>query len=77
MEKEKGEQPSSLIISPINFNKVGKYYEEEDLNTTLPIEHDKIQIVVILDNGAEIRIITKEMWKQWGSRVLQTITMIL
>lgn len=64
MERGASEHSLPLVLSLINFNKIGKYYEGEDTNTTLPIEHNEIRTVSILDCGAGISNITKEMCKQ-------------
>lgn len=49
--------------APIPLNKVGEYYEEEDNNTNIPKEFEGLQMLAILDGGAQVATIaTKKIW---------------
>ena len=48
---------------PVPLNKVGDYCEGEDGNTTLPVEYNGHKNLAILDSGAGIAIVTKQVWE--------------
>ena len=54
-------------IEPIPLEKQGDYYEGESRNAMLPIEYAGLSIMAILDGGAGLAIITKEVWELWGN----------
>ena len=56
---------------PVPLNKVGKYCEGEDGNTTLPVELNNMKHTDILDSGAGIAIATKRTWESWDRPALR------
>ena len=58
--------PRKEKCEPIPINKVGDYCEGEEGNTTLPIEFGKHKCTAILDSGARVAIVTKQVWESWG-----------
>lgn len=59
------------------LNKVGKYYEDDEGNTMLPMEVNKIVSIAILDSGAGVSIATKYIWEKWGKPVIRRTRMNL
>ncbi|MCO5594112.1 hypothetical protein L7F22_048133 [Adiantum nelumboides] len=55
-EKQNGNQQKAQRV-PIN--KVGDYCEDEEDNTTLPVEYNEIKTIAILYSGARVAIATK------------------
>lgn len=51
---------------PMPIKKVGKYYKDDEGNTTLPIEIGKVISTAILDSEAAVSIATKSIWEKWG-----------
>ena len=56
---------------PIPVNKVGGYCEDDEGNTTLRVEIEKLVSVAILDSGAGISIATKDIWVKWGKPAIR------
>lgn len=63
--------------SPVPLNKVGEYCEDEDGNTTLPVEYQGIKTLATLDSGVGVAIATKDVWKQWKKSTMRAIRMKL
>ena len=59
------------------MTKLGAYYEENEGNTTLPIEHTGNSNLAILDGGAGVAIATKKVWENWGRLDLKQTCMKL
>ena len=62
---------------PVPLNKVGKYCEDDEGNTTLPIEVKNIISTAILDSGAGVSIATKTIWVKWGKPTIRRTRMNL
>ncbi len=63
VELETGAQHKKRV-EPVPINKVGDYCEGEEGNTTLPVECNGVQTKAILESGARIAILTKQMWEK-------------
>ena len=73
MLKETAEKRAKC--EPVPINKVGDYCEDEDGNTTLPVEFNEVRSLAILDSGAGVAIATKEVWESWGKPALRKTRM--
>ena len=62
----KNETVKTKQTEPVPLNKVGEYCEGEDGNITIPVEHNNIKTLAILDSGAGVAIATKSIWEAWG-----------
>ena len=62
---------------PVPLNKVGKYCEGDDGNTSLLVEFNGGKSLAILDSGVGVAIATKQVWEAWGKPTLQKTTMKL
>ena len=71
IEKVVKETKPNARCEPISLNKVGDYSEENNSNTTLPIEYNDIQSLVILDSGAGVALIIVQVLKAWGKPALR------
>ena len=50
----------------VQVNKLGDKAEDDEGNTTLPIEIKNVKSIAILDSGAGVGIATKAIWVSWG-----------
>ncbi|MCO5584477.1 hypothetical protein L7F22_038405 [Adiantum nelumboides] len=57
-------------VLPIPINMVGKYYEDDQGNATLPVDVNQIASTAILDSGAGLSIATKLIWEKWEKRAI-------
>lgn len=62
---------------PVPLNKVGKYCEDDEGNTTLPVKIEKVISTAILDSGARVSIATKTIWAKWGKPAITQTRMNL
>ena len=58
-------EPKTVVSKPstkirVQINKVGGTTEDDEGNTTLPVEINKIKSIAILDSGAGVGIATKK-----------------
>ena len=71
-KKRQNEKEHSVVenqkqnTEPVPLDKQGDYYEGDSGNVMLPIEYAGLSIMAILDGGAGMAIITKEVWELWG-----------
>ena len=63
--------------APVPLNKVGKYCEGDEGNTSIPVEFNGVKSLAILDSGAGVAIATKQVWTSWGKPYLRKTTMKL
>ena len=61
-QERKPNKPVLILV-----NKVGKHTEDDKVNTTLPIEVNKVVSTAILDSGVGVSIATKSIWELWGN----------
>ena len=52
------ENKPNMRCEPIPLNKVGDYNEGNDSNSTLLIEFNEVQSLVILDSGVGVALVT-------------------
>src|SRR5271156_2854577 len=74
---DKDSPPRAKQVLPVPLNKVGKYYEDDEGNATLPMEIGKIVSTAILDSGAGVSIATKSIWEKWGKPAIRSTRMHL
>ena len=73
-QKEKGQsilEGQKPAIEPVPLDKQRDYYEGESGNTMLSVEYAGHSIMAILDGGAGMSIITKEVWELWGKPTMK------
>ena len=63
--------------APVQVNKVGDKVEDDEGNTTLPIEINNVKSIAILDSGASFGIATKAIWISWGKPAIRRMRMSL
>ena len=56
---------------------MGGTAEDDEGNTTLPVEINKIKSIAILDSGAGVGIATREVWVSWEKPALRRTRMNL
>ena len=54
---------NGVTCDPISINKVGKYFEGGEGNTTFSIECKGVKTISILDSGVGMVIMTKKIWE--------------
>ena len=77
IEKVVRDTKPNVRCEPLPLNKVGDYSEENDSNTTLPIEFNEVQSLAILDSGAGVALVTIQVWEAWGKPTLRKTWMKL
>ena len=75
-------KPRTVVSKPstkirVQINKVGGTAEDDEGNTTLPVEINKIKSIAILDSGAGVGIATREIWVSWVKPALKRTRMNL
>ena len=67
----------TTYYEPVKLKKVNKIQSKDEGNTTLPVLHEGIESIAILDSGAGISIATKSIWEKWGRPTVRQTRMNL
>ena len=74
---DQGVLTKTIVVSPMELNKVSGVKDKDKGNTTLPVNYKGIESIAILDSGASISIATKTIWEKWGKPTVKHTRMNL
>ena len=73
--------PQPKLVGPemehVSINKMSKKMGSSKGNTTLPVEHESIIFMAILDSRAGMSVATKSIWEKWGKPTVRSTQMSL
>ena len=72
-------EPAKTIVGgQIELNKVSGIRGKDEVNTTFPVEYERVESIAILDSGAAgISIATKTIWEKWDKPTVRQTCMNL
>ena len=65
-------KPIDLELEHVSINKMSKEMGSSEGNTTLPMEHENVVFMAILDSGARMSVATKSIWEKWGKLMVRS-----